>query len=177
MTDIEHDKKIKQVKRDIQKNIDRLQGKIDKVYTELDHAYQLYINGERSQWETLQECGSKMHELVTRKTELERKKKGLVTYAEKIKKLQYEPPDHFETYDGHPDIINIDHVRDIPEDYDGKMGVPITFLDSWNPLVYKILDLNYKGEAFHINGKKKYSRIVIQQRDPKEIFTDIIASE
>ena len=40
------------------------------------------------------------------------------------------------------DAINVDKVRDIPVDYDGVMGVPITFLDKHNPDQFEIIDCN-----------------------------------
>ena len=41
-------------------------------------------------------------------------------------------------YDNY-DAINVDKVTDIPEDYDGVMGVPITFLDKYCPTQFEIL--------------------------------------
>lgn len=41
-------------------------------------------------------------------------------------------PEEFPRYDNY-DAINVNKVKDIPVDYDGVMGVPITFLDKWNP--------------------------------------------
>lgn len=36
--------------------------------------------------------------------------------------------------------INVDKCSDIPKDYDGYMGVPITFLNKYNPNQFKIID-------------------------------------
>lgn len=47
-------------------------------------------------------------------------------------------PEEFPTYDNY-DAINVDKVSDIPCDYDGVMGVPITFLDKFNPENFVIL--------------------------------------
>ena len=47
-------------------------------------------------------------------------------------KRQYREED-FRKFDNY-DAINIDRIKDIPSDYDGMMGVPITFLDSYNLL-------------------------------------------
>ena len=41
-------------------------------------------------------------------------------------------------YDNY-DAINVDKVADIPMDYDGVMGVPITFLDKYNPEQFEIV--------------------------------------
>jgi len=52
-------------------------------------------------------------------------------------------PEKYPKYDNY-DAINVDKVLDIPVDYDGVMGVPITFLDKYNPEQFEILgmDLN-----------------------------------
>lgn len=39
------------------------------------------------------------------------------------------------------DAINVDKTAEIPEDYDGIMGVPITFLDKYNPDQFEILGM------------------------------------
>ena len=59
----------------------------------------------------------------------------------------------------------------MPVDYDGVMGVPITFLDKYNPEQFEILGLdryvedNPKyGHRFTINGKETYARILIRRR-------------
>jgi hypothetical protein len=72
--------------------------------------------------------------------------------------------------------INVDKTKDIPMDYDGIIGVPITFLDKFNPEQFKIIGLiagNIKGLAGipsaigkdgpYINGKLKYGRLLIQK--------------
>ena len=43
--------------------------------------------------------------------------------------------DRFDNYD----CINIDRISDIPSDYDGLMGVPISFLDKWNPEQFELI--------------------------------------
>lgn len=47
---------------------------------------------------------------------------------------------HYDNYDA----INVDRVADIPVDYKGVMGVPITFLDKYNPDEFKILGYTAK---------------------------------
>lgn len=76
----------------------------------------------------------------------------------------------YPTYDNY-DAINIDKVDKIPCDYQGVMGVPITFLDKHNPSQFEIIGLdryvsdnpNY-GHRFSINGKEKYARILIRRK-------------
>lgn len=54
-------------------------------------------------------------------------------------------PEEYPTYTNHP-AIEVPRVSDIPADYDGAMGVPITFLDKYNPEQFEILG-NSKGLA------------------------------
>lgn len=82
-------------------------------------------------------------------------------------------------YDNY-DAINIDKVSEIPIDYDGVMGVPITFLDKFNPDEFEIIDINPhfymiieqnlpkpKQLTLHNVGKKDpYARILIRNRNP-----------
>ena len=51
-------------------------------------------------------------------------------------------PEEYPTYDNY-DAINVNRTADIPADYDGVMGVPITFLDKWNPDQFQILGVSY----------------------------------
>lgn len=90
------------------------------------------------------------------------------------KEGEYSKYDHFAA-------INIDKLEDIP-DYDGIIGVPVSFLDVWNPeqfeLVYAsdyiddvlfsnrscmLLNCN-GGEAASVDGKKKFNRILIKRK-------------
>lgn len=84
-------------------------------------------------------------------------------------------PEEYSHYDNY-DAINVDRVVDIPCDYDGVMGVPITFLDRHNPQQFEIIGLiagNIKGLAGiptktgkdgpYIKGKLKYGRILIRK--------------
>lgn len=47
-------------------------------------------------------------------------------------------PEAYKKYDNY-DAINVDRVDEIPADYSGVMGVPISFLDKWNPEQFEIL--------------------------------------
>jgi len=47
-------------------------------------------------------------------------------------------PKEFPKYDNY-NVINVDKVSDIPMNYDGVMGVPITFVDKYNPKQFEIL--------------------------------------
>lgn len=74
-------------------------------------------------------------------------------------------------YDNY-NAINVNITKNIPIDYEGEMGVPITFLDKYNPEQFEIIGLdrvitkNMSGKSsyFKINGLELYSRIVIKKK-------------
>ena len=73
-------------------------------------------------------------------------------------------------YDNY-EAINVDKTKEIPMDYKGVMGVPITFLDKYNPEQFEILgDSRYHdGQEFAddinvIQGKETYRRILIKRK-------------
>ena len=73
-------------------------------------------------------------------------------------------PDEYPKYDNY-DAINVDKTIDIPVDYPGAMGVPITFLDKHNPDQFEIVKFR-KGDDdrdLSINGKPTYFRIIIRR--------------
>ena len=80
-------------------------------------------------------------------------------------------PEEYPTYDNY-DAINVNKVAEIPCDYDGEMGVPITFIDKYNPDQFDIIGLDRpimskltgKVSCFYLNGKELYSRIVIRRK-------------
>jgi hypothetical protein len=78
-------------------------------------------------------------------------------------------PDDYPKYDNY-DVINVNRTADIPADYGGVMGVPITFLDKHNPDQFEIVGLANSArwighECFTvINGKRIYNRILIRPR-------------
>lgn len=78
-------------------------------------------------------------------------------------------PEKYTKYDNY-DAINVDKTIEIPLDYNGIMGVPITFLDKHNPKQFEIVakmtttridEFNF-GYPY-INGKKTYARILIRK--------------
>ena len=68
--------------------------------------------------------------------------------------------------------VNVDKTKDIPMDYAGEMGVPITFLDKHNPEQFEIIGIDRmlvegltgKISRFRMGGKEKYARIVIKNK-------------
>mgnify|MGYP004443234957 FL=1 len=71
----------------------------------------------------------------------------------------------YPTYDN-CDGININKTQDIPKDYDGLMGVPITFLHKYNPTQFEIVRFRKgdDGKDLRINGKCPYFRILVKHK-------------
>lgn len=80
-------------------------------------------------------------------------------------------PDKYPTYDNY-DATEVSRAVDIPMDYYGIMGVPITFLDKYCPEQFEIVgidrELMYEATGrvsrFFLNGKEVYARILIKRR-------------
>lgn len=95
-------------------------------------------------------------------------------------------PEEYPKFDNY-DAINVDRVSDIPMDYEGVMGVPITFLDKYNPDQFEIIwqasgntrvcapkevlaELKYtpmkedRGGCALVHGKRCYSRVLIRRK-------------
>ena len=73
--------------------------------------------------------------------------------------------DYYKKYDNY-DAIEVSKVCEIPMDYEGVMGVPITFLDKYNPEQFEIIKFR-KGnddKDLSINGKCPYFRILIRHK-------------
>lgn len=86
--------------------------------------------------------------------------------------------EEYPKYDNY-DAINVGKVSDIPIDFEGAMGVPITFLDKYNPEQFEILNANdyrrneqvpiklhglIKDKESSIKGKPVYVRILIKRK-------------
>ena len=86
-------------------------------------------------------------------------------------------PEEYPKYDNY-DAIEVSKTKEIPCDYNGVMGVPITFLDKYCPEQFEILGATEsEGKGFSnglwheqsriaqplINGQKKYKRIFIKK--------------
>lgn len=91
-------------------------------------------------------------------------------------------PELYPTYDNY-NAIEVSKVANIPLDYKGIMGVPITFLDKYNPKQFEIIGSDYdvrtgllpeivnpkwngKIDRAYINGKRMYARLLIKLKQP-----------
>lgn len=75
-------------------------------------------------------------------------------------------PEEYPKFDN-VDAINVSKTKDIPYDYNGLMGVPITFIDKFDPRQFIIIGneymLNIPGGRCYLNGQRMYSRIFIKR--------------
>lgn len=86
---------------------------------------------------------------------------------------EYSPED-YPKYDNY-DAIEVGKTADIPIDYNGIMGVPLTFLDKYCPDQFEIIGLDrytvpkefLVGGRLAINGQTKYARILIRRKKDK----------
>lgn len=86
-----------------------------------------------------------------------------LTLYKKYNASEYPKYDNF-------DAINVNKYTEIPYDYDGYMGVPITFLDKFNPLQFQIIKFRKGNDEkdLCINGKCPYFRVIIKRRTTNE---------
>jgi len=91
---------------------------------------------------------------------------------------------HYDNYNA----IEVSHVQDIPSDYSEVMGVPVTFLDKYNPEQFEIVGLTERNDDYNLNaedinklripgfakydrpyikGVRKYARILIRNKHPQ----------
>ena len=72
----------------------------------------------------------------------------------------------YKKYDNY-DAIEVPYTDAIPSDYDGVMGVPVTFLDKYNPEQFEIIDINPHFFTIVEQGLPKPSQLKIAgQKDP-----------
>lgn len=80
---------------------------------------------------------------------------------------------YYSMYDNY-NAINVDKINDIPYDYFGEMGVPITILEGFDYRTFDIIGIDRKlegnttGKRFSVNGKDKYVRIIIKRKKTNE---------
>lgn len=87
-------------------------------------------------------------------------------HEELILYKRYSPAEypHYDNYDA----IEVSKTAEIPMDWDGAMGVPITFLNKHNPEQFEIVGADFQFierlQRFYVKGNRKYARIVIRRR-------------
>jgi hypothetical protein len=83
-------------------------------------------------------------------------------------------PSEYPKYDNY-DAIEVSRYMDIPMDYAGVMGVPVTFLDKHNPQQFEIVGSNrgvdqdpnrVYGRGSLLNAKETFKRLFIRNKKP-----------
>jgi hypothetical protein len=83
---------------------------------------------------------------------------------------------NYPKYDNY-NAIEVAEIKDIPKDYDGVMGVPISFLDKHNPEQFEIIGSNrginqdpkgVYGRGSILNNKETFKRLFIKNKKPKK---------
>lgn len=78
----------------------------------------------------------------------------------------------YDKYDNY-DAIDVSYVDSIPSDYDGVMGVPISFMDKYSSEQFEILGSNrgiaqdpngVYGRSTYVNGKETFKKLFIRHR-------------
>ncbi len=77
-------------------------------------------------------------------------------------------PEEYPKYKNY-DAINVDKVSDIPMDYKGVMGVPLTFLGKYNPKQFKIIGQTHSGD--------KSPEVEALRKDPEHRHRGIVEGE
>jgi len=103
---------------------------------------------------------------------------------EKLNLYKEYSSEKYPKYDNY-DAINVDKTNEIPKNYKGAMGVPITFIDKYNPeqfeilgndydikqgLLPELLNPNWRGkiDRGYLKGKRLYGRILIKSKKVKK---------
>ena len=73
--------------------------------------------------------------------EIDKRHEDLILY-------KHYTPEEYPIYDNYHYAINVNKTSDIPCDYDGLMGVPITFMDKYNPDQFEIVTLGIGEDNF-----------------------------
>ena len=90
-----------------------------------------------------------------------------------LTKTYYGNENDYPTFDNY-DAINVNKTQDIPKDFDGVMGVPITFLHKYNPEQFELIKFRKGNDEkdLSINGKCPYFRILIKNKRIKPKLTE-----
>lgn len=90
-------------------------------------------------------------------------------YPAPLRLVRHYTSEDYPKYDNY-NAINVDRTQDIPCDYDGVMGVPLTFLDKYNPEQFELVGMDNsrfggrRGRFMLLDGKCLFIRVLIRRR-------------
>lgn len=118
-------------------------NKLSTGYTNFNVGMFFVVPDDWEKFHHIDEDGNKIARVSTScwftNLEVERHKQEITLYKKYI-------PEDYPRYDNY-DAIEVSKVSEIPMDYDGTMGVPITFIDKYNPNQFKIIALGIVGSV------------------------------
>lgn len=92
---------------------------------------------------------------------------------EKICLWKHYTPEDYPKYDNY-DAIEVSKVVEIPVDYDGIMGVPISFFDKYNPSQFEIVDINPHFYTIVAQGLEKPKQLTLHSVNKKDPYARIL---
>jgi hypothetical protein len=142
------------------------EDKIRTGYTNFNVGMFFVVPDDWEHFHHIDESGKKIARVSTScwftNLEVEKHKQDITLYK-KYNSKEYPQYDNY-------NAINVDKYTDIPYDYKGAIGVPITFIDKYNPAQFEIIRFR-KGDDdkdLSINGKYTYFRILIKNKKAKK---------
>jgi hypothetical protein len=147
-------------------------NKLRTGYTNFNVGMFFTVPGDWASFHHIDKHGNKVARVSTScwytNLEVEKHKDEIILYKKYT-------PEEYPKYDNF-DAINVNKYTDIPCDYGGPMGVPVTFVDKYNPNQFEILgnlgsyapDGYSLAGAIYINGKKIFKRILIKNKKLKK---------
>jgi len=98
--------------------------------------------------------------------EIKKRHEDLILY-----KTYFGNESEYPKYDNY-DAINIDITKDIPVDYNGVMGVPITFMDKYNPNQFEIIGIT-KKVGFHLRTRIYPNQIQVDANGTRSVVSKL----
>ena len=82
----------------------------------------------------------------------------------KLSLLDYYDIEQYQRYDNMYDCIEVPDLKSIPCYYNGKFGIPVTILNSYDLSEYEILEID---KHLRINDKQVFNRVIMRRKQPK----------
>lgn len=152
-------------------------------YKSLNHDMYFNITGEYKEWLLQNKKEGSAYKIIDGVVMGRLASACWFTNLDHAKRHQMLPLDLGYTYYGHEDMypkydnydaINVDKVSEIPCDYDGVMGVPITFLDKYCPEQFEIVDINPHFFILISQGKEKPKQLTLKKAGRKDPYARVL---
>lgn len=143
-------------------------------YTNFNVGMFFVVPNDWEKFHHIDEAGNKIARVSTScwftNLEVEKHKEDITLYKKYT-------PEEYPKYDNY-DAIEVSKVSEIPMDYDSGMGVPITFIDKYNPRQFEVLgnlgsyapDGYSLASAIYVDNRKIFKRILIRNKKVKKMI-------